>query len=176
MEQLYLLLGGNLGDKQRIFSETERLIGRQLGKILKKSHVYETEPWGFESDNMFWNQAMIVETSLSETECLHTIHQIEKQVGRIRYNQQYSSRIIDIDIIFYNDRVINTEELEIPHPRMVDRNFVLVPLSEIESDKIHPVYEKTIRQLLDECNDTLKVSILQNSAFAKGSENLHCCS
>ena len=167
MKQLYLLLGGNLGDKQKIFSETESLIEQQLGKILKRSHVYETEPWGFESDDMFWNQAMIVETAFSETECLHIIHQIEKQIGRIRYNQQYSSRIIDIDILFYNNLVINSEELEIPHPRMVDRKFVLVPLTEIAPDKIHPAYKKTVRQLLGECTDTLTASMLQNPFDSK---------
>lgn len=160
MEQLYLLLGGNLGDKQKIFSETERLIELQLGRIKKKSHVYETEPWGFESEDMFWNQAVIVETSLSETECLHTIHQIEKQVGRIRYNQQYSSRIIDVDILFYGDMVLNTNELEIPHPRMIDRKFVLVPLAEIADNKIHPGFQKTINQLLADCSDNLTVTAL----------------
>lgn len=161
MEQLYLLLGGNLGDKQTIFSETERLIGLQLGKITKKSHIYETEPWGFRSDDLFWNQAMIVETALPETECLQIIHQIEKQIGRIRYNQQYSSRIIDIDILFYGNHVIQSPELEIPHPRMIDRKFVLVPLSEIASEKNHPVFGKTIRQLLTDCPDLLRVSILE---------------
>ncbi|MDX9883550.1 MAG: 2-amino-4-hydroxy-6-hydroxymethyldihydropteridine diphosphokinase [Prolixibacteraceae bacterium] len=161
MEELYLLLGGNLGDKQQIFSETERLIGLQLGRIVKKSHVYETEPWGFESDDLFWNQAIVVETGLTETKCLHVIHQIEKEVGRIRYNRQYSSRIIDIDILFYGDHVVLNHELEIPHPRMVNRKFVLVPLSEIAPDKLHPVWGKTIGQLLADCPDTLRVTMLE---------------
>ena len=160
MEELYLLLGGNLGDKQKIFSESEKLIEQHLGRILKKSQLYETEPWGFESDDLFWNQAMIVETNLKASECLDTIHQIEKQIGRIRYNQQYTSRIIDIDILFYGDLVTNTPELVIPHSRMIDRKFVLVPLSEIAAEKIHPVFEKTIGQLLDECTDQLRVSAL----------------
>lgn len=161
MEQLYLLLGGNLGDKQKIFTETERQIGLQLGKVVRKSHIYETEPWGFESDDLFWNQAMIVETALPETECLRIIHAIEEEVGRIRSNQQYSSRIIDIDILFYGDHVVNSQELEIPHPRMIGRKFVLVPLSEIASGKIHPVFGKTIAQLLTDCPDPLRVSILE---------------
>ncbi len=161
MEQLYILLGGNLGDKQKIFTETERLIGVQLGKIGSKSHIYETEPWGFESDDLFWNQAIIVETNLSAAECLNAIHYIEEQVGRIRSNQQYSSRIIDIDILFYGDHIIHSRELEIPHPRMIDRKFVLLPLSEIASDKIHPFFGKTVHQLLIDCPDPLQVSMLE---------------
>ena len=162
MEQLYLLLGGNLGDKQKKFTETERLIGLQLGKVVKKSHIYETEPWGFESDDLFWNQAIIVETVLSETECLQVVHHIEEQVGRIRSNQQYSSRVIDVDILFYGDHIVHSPELEIPHPRMIDRKFVLVPLSEIAPGKVHPGFGKTIQQLLSDCPDPLNVSILEN--------------
>ena len=155
------MLGGNLGDKQQIFAETERLIELSLGQITKKSHVYETEPWGFESDELFWNQALIVETAFSETECLKRIHGIEKKIGRIRNTRQYSSRIIDIDILFYGNRVVNTEELVIPHLRMSDRKFVLVPLVELAPNKVHPVFSKTVKQLLIECPDQLGVSMVE---------------
>lgn len=157
MNKLYLLLGGNLGDKAKIFANALELINQRVGEVLERSSVYETEPWGFESDDFFWNQAILVETTLNPTDCLNTIQQIEKEVGRVRKDQQYVSRIIDIDILFYNDLVRDTELLEIPHPRMIDRNFVLIPMNEIAPDLIHPVFQKTISELMKDCNDDLKV-------------------
>lgn len=163
MEQVYLLLGGNLGDKPKIFTETEQLIAETIGNIRCKSRIYETEPWGFESEEWFWNQAFLVETNLSVSACLEAVHRIEKLVGRVRSSQQYSSRIIDIDLIFFGDQVIDQPELIVPHPRMAARKFVLQPLCEISAEKIHPVFQKTIQELLDECDDSLEVRIANHN-------------
>ena len=158
MIKLYLLLGGNLGDKKQVFEETTRLLNEQLGKITQQSHIYETEPWGFESSDLFWNQALELSVSISAEEVLDRTQQIEQQLGRTRKANQYDSRIIDIDILFYGDQVISLENLNIPHPRIQERKFVLVPLNEIAPDLQHPVLQKSIAQLLLECPDQLRVT------------------
>ena len=158
MIELYLLLGGNLGDKKQVFEETTRLLGEQVGKITRQSHIYETEPWGFESSDLFWNQALELSVSISAEEVLDKTQQIEQQLGRTRKANQYDSRIIDIDILFYGDQVISLENLNIPHPRIQERKFVLVPLNEIAPDLQHPVLQKSIAQLLLECPDQLRVT------------------
>jgi 2-amino-4-hydroxy-6-hydroxymethyldihydropteridine diphosphokinase len=162
MIRLYILLGGNLGDKQKVFSEARALLREQVGIITALSVVYETEPWGFESSDYFWNQVIEIVTGLSAAEVLLQTQQIELQLGRIRKEVQYNSRIIDIDILFYGDQVINSDDLIVPHPRIQERKFVLVPLHEIAPDLMHPVFHKTIRQLLEECPDPLKVSPIPN--------------
>ncbi len=157
MIRLYILLGGNLGDKQKVFSEAIALLNKQVGKITAYSAIYETEPWGFESVDYFWNQALEISTVLSPEEVLLQTQQIELHLGRTRKAAQYDSRIIDIDILFYGDQVISLDNLIVPHPRIQERKFVLVPLSEIASELMHPVFHKNIRQLLEECPDSLKV-------------------
>ena len=157
MTMLYLLLGGNIGDKERIFSEALAILNNRVGEIQLQSAVYETEPWGFESPDLFWNQAIEISTSLSPEEVLAQTQMIEQELGRIRKENQYSSRVIDIDILFYGDQIINRENLIIPHPRIQERKFALVPLNEIAPELIHPVFHKSIRQLLEESTDPLKV-------------------
>lgn len=157
MIKLYLLLGGNLGDKSQVFKETTKLINEKVGKITRQSHIYETEPWGFESSDLFWNQVLELAVLISPQEVLNSTQQIEHQLGRTRAAQHYDSRIIDIDILFYGDQIISLENLTIPHPRIQDRKFALVPLNEIAPDLIHPVLQKSISQLLLECPDQLRV-------------------
>ncbi len=159
MIRLYLLLGGNLGDKKKVFEETISRIARRVGTIAAKSIVYETEPWGFESKDMFWNQVIEVLTELSPEQVLLQAQQIEQEMGRIRKANQYDSRVIDIDILFYGDRVIDQENLTVPHPRIQERKFALIPLNEIAPGLIHPVFHKSIAQLLLECQDNLDVRI-----------------
>ena len=161
MIKLYLLLGGNLGDKSQVFKETTKLINEKVGKITRQSHIYETEPWGFESSDLFWNQVLELAVLISPQEVLNSTQQIEHQLGRTRAAQHYDSRIIDIDILFYGDQIISLENLTIPHPRIQDRKFALVPLNEIAPDLIHPVLQKSISQLLLECPDQLRVEIVE---------------
>ncbi len=158
MAKLFLLLGGNLGNKAKIFGETRDMLGESIGEIIEKSSVYETEPWGFESKDLFWNQVLVLETKLQPDEVLKNTRKIEDQIGRVRKANRYVSRLIDIDLLFYDDLIMKTEELEIPHPRMTDRRFVLEPLTEIAAEKIHPAYNKSVSYLLAECEDDLRVS------------------
>lgn len=162
MTMLYLLLGGNIGDKERIFSEARTKLNNRVGEIQLESAIYETEPWGFESPDLFWNQALEISTSLSPADVLAATQQIELELGRIRKENQYSSRVIDIDILFCGNQIINHENLVIPHPRIQERKFALLPLNEIAPELIHPVFQKSIRQLLDESTDPLKVSPIPN--------------
>jgi len=162
MSRLFLLLGGNIGNKSAIFKEAQKKLQEKLGKIVNKSSIYETEPWGFKAKDNFWNQALIIETVLSPKEVLKITKETETELGRIRGEKRYTSRTIDIDILFYGNLIINEPNLEIPHPRMINRRFVLVPLSEITSDIIHPVFKKTIKELLEECTDTLEVNKIKD--------------
>ncbi len=160
MAQVYLLLGGNLGDKQQLFTKALKMIASNAGTITAQSAVYETEPWGFESNDLFWNQAVVVETRLQPLQLLEQTQHIEKQLGRVRHAQQYASRLIDLDLLFYDEQVIRHPRLEIPHPRIAERRFVLKPLAEIAPHFLHPVLHKTIAQLLADCPDQLAVNKL----------------
>ena len=160
MSEVFILLGGNEGDKHKIFSETIKLIGETIGTVKLLSSVYETETWGFVSD-LFWNQALIVKTSLLPEDVLKCALEIENKMGRIRLSANYEARPIDIDLMFYDDLVIDTPSLTIPHSLMAQRRFILVPLSEIAPDRIHPVTKMTINEMLQNCPDQLKVTRLE---------------
>ena len=149
-----------MGDKKEIFKSCLKLIQSRIGEIRKRSSIFETEPWGFESDDLFWNQAILVKTSLKPTEVLERTQQIEQELGRIRKQEQYVSRLIDIDLLFYDEQVIRTSTLQIPHPLMAERRFVLAPLAEIAGEEVHPVLKKTNQSLLEECPDQLEVKKL----------------
>ena len=157
MIRLYILLGGNLGDKSRIFSEARDKLEKRLGEINSLSAVYETEPWGFESSDLFWNQVLEFKTILSPEEVLWQTQQTEIELGRISKSNQYDSRIIDVDILFYGDQVISQPNLISPHPRIQERKFALIPLCEIAPYLLHPVFRKNMIRLLEECTDQLNV-------------------
>jgi 2-amino-4-hydroxy-6-hydroxymethyldihydropteridine diphosphokinase len=154
---VYLLLGSNLGNREYFINEAIRLIREKIGNLVSKSSVYETEPWGFTGKQYFLNQATGVVTSLSPRELLAVTTGIEHELGRTRRGKKYQNRTIDIDILFYEDRIIDSEDLKIPHPLLQERKFVLVAMAEIAGDFIHPVLHKSIRLLLDECKDTKAV-------------------
>ena len=138
MATLYLSLGTNLGDRQKNLSFALEFIGREVGTVVSASDIIETEPWGFESSNSFLNMAVKVETILQPLEVLHTTQEIERKLGRTQksVNREYHDRMIDIDILLYDDLVMNTPELTIPHPLMYQREFVMKPLSQIAPELV----------------------------------------
>ncbi|PCJ89508.1 MAG: 2-amino-4-hydroxy-6-hydroxymethyldihydropteridine diphosphokinase [Flavobacteriales bacterium] len=160
MNTAYLLLGGNLGVRVETLAMTVELIEKRIGQAAKKSSIYETEPWGFQHENKFLNQVIKVKTALLPIELLTKILKIEKQLGRTRNKSQYSARTIDIDILFYNNIIISEKNLQIPHPRLHERKFALVPLCEIASDLFHPILKKSIKKLLENCGDNSQVEVL----------------
>ena len=155
MGRLILLLGGNQGDMHETISMTHSLLEKYVGDIVEVSALYESEPWGFEADNNFINQVAEIDTLLLPEEVLTQTQSIEKFLGRERKSTGgYTSRPIDIDILFFDDMKVSLPELTIPHPRLHERMFTLLPLSEKWSSLHHPVLNKTVKQLYDECTDT----------------------
>jgi len=151
--RVILLLGSNLGDRMMMLNFALDRIASDVGVILSQSSVYETEPWGFESDGKFLNKAVVVLTSFSPREILRKIQAIEELQGRKRTAGIYRSREIDIDIMFYNSWIISEDNLIIPHPLLQDRRFALVPIAEISGDMIHPVIKRTVSDILKDCQD-----------------------
>ncbi len=157
------MLGSNLGDRICLIKEAIRLIEDKVGDILETSSFYHTAPWGTEHPLPYVNVALSVNTQQSPEKVLETILAIEKTLGRTRNGDQNAPRSMDIDIIFYDNLIINQENLTVPHPRMHLRRFVLVPLNEIAPTYIHPVLGLTVKELLDACTDKLSVSLSSES-------------
>lgn len=158
MARVALLLGGNQGDVKRTLQTAQQLINSRVGAVLRCSHRYESEPWGFPAAQRFSNQALEVSTDLSPLEVLDACQGIERELGRNRAAEAiekassgaaYSSRPIDIDIIFYGDEVIDDERLTVPHPLLAEREFALQPLAEIMRRHRHPVTGVTVVEMLD---------------------------
>ena len=166
MNQVILLLGTNLGDCPKNLKKTINLLEHRNIVITATSSVYKTEPWGYSSDNWFFNLVIKMETNMNIISLFEEINKIELDLGReIKTEIGYSDRLIDIDILFFNDEVLNSKNLQVPHPRLHSRKFTLLPLSEIMPELIHPVFNKTIRTLLEECVDegkSIKIGSLYN--------------
>ena len=146
MYNIFLSIGGNIGNKQANFKQVKDLIVKNLGTIIKASSIYESPPWGFESSHTFWNQVVQIESILPPNELLENAKKIEKHFGRERKSQTYTSRQMDIDILYYEDLILQTDELTIPHPLLHKRNFVLVPLTEVAPEFIHPLLKLTSKK------------------------------
>ena len=162
MNRVYILIGGNLGDRESNLEKARTLIKSSLGEIIKISSIYETASWGINDQPHFLNQVLLLTTTFSPEKIMKEILFIEKNIGRIR-SQKNASRIIDIDILFFNDEIIDQENLVIPHPEIQNRKFVLIPLLEIEPDLIHPVFNQTIKKLLSTSKDQLDVKRMSKS-------------
>jgi len=153
MKIVFLGIGTNLGNRKNNLEHAVARIKEYIGAVLNSSSVYETEPWGFQADDKFLNMVVKVDTELTPSGLLGRILMIESLLGRQRGSERYSSRVIDIDILFYEDMIVDEESLKIPHPLLARRRFVLVPLCELASDMVHPVLKKSITELLEICED-----------------------
>jgi 2-amino-4-hydroxy-6-hydroxymethyldihydropteridine diphosphokinase len=156
MRTAYLLTGGNLGNRKDNLQEATSLIIEQCGALTRCSSVYETAAWGITDQPSFLNQVVEISTSLNARQLLRKILKIEKEMGRVR-KEKLGPRIIDIDILLFENEIHDLRFLKIPHPEIQNRRFVLTPLAEIVPGLIHPVLKKTIAQLLEECPDNLEV-------------------
>jgi 2-amino-4-hydroxy-6-hydroxymethyldihydropteridine diphosphokinase len=160
MNRVYIQLGSNLGNREGYLKQSQVMLIDEIGLIIKKSSIYESSPWGVENQSSFLNQVLLLETDVNPFDLLDIILNIEKEMGRVRI-EKWGERIIDIDILFYNDEIIETNNLCIPHPYISKRRFVLSPLDEIAKNYIHPLLQKTINELLLECLDEEKVSVYE---------------
>jgi len=152
MAEVYLGLGTNLGDKENNLNLAMDEIRKRVGEITSLSAFYTTEPWGFDSLNSFLNAVCKVNTALSPSETLSVTQAIEKDLGRLKKSVggQYSDRLIDIDILLYDDLVLNTSDLVIPHPLMHQRTFVMEPVTEIAPELVHPMLHRSMKEILKE--------------------------
>jgi 2-amino-4-hydroxy-6-hydroxymethyldihydropteridine diphosphokinase len=154
----YLLIGGNIGNRAATLQETQKQLSEKVGNILGGSSIYQTSAWGAEQQAPYLNQVLCIETALQPFALLAATQEIEQKLGRIR-TQRWAARTMDIDILFYDQQIINTQELTVPHSRILERKFVLVPLCEIAAEMLHPVWQLPMKNLLEYCEDNLLVEI-----------------
>jgi 2-amino-4-hydroxy-6-hydroxymethyldihydropteridine diphosphokinase len=152
MRTAYLLMGGNIGDREAYLDKAAKKIEQNCGSIIRSSSIYETAAWGNTDQAAFYNQAVSISTALTPEDLLQQLLTIELQMGRTR-NIYMGPRTIDLDILLMDDLVIHTAQLQVPHPRLADRRFALTPLAEIAPELVHPLLHKTIAVLLAECTD-----------------------
>ncbi len=159
MNKAYLLLGSNKGDRKLFLDQAKNYLLAETGEILNTSSIYSTAPWGKKDQANFLNQVIELDTLLNAETLLAKILNIEKKLGRTR-TKKWDSRTIDIDILFFNSEILNSESLTVPHPFLHERKFALIPLAQIAENFIHPTIEKSIKNLLLACKDELEVNIL----------------
>lgn len=156
MHKVFFSIGGNIGDRHTNLAGAVTAIAKKVGPVLSISSIYETKAWGIENQPDFLNQVLLVETNLSPLTTLETVLNIELEMGRIR-TQKWYTRIIDIDLLFFDKQIVSSKKLTIPHPFITKRNFVLAPLAEIAPNFIHPILQKSIANLYTKSVDPLKV-------------------
>lgn len=157
----FLSLGGNLGNTREIFEQTYPLIEKKIGRILQKSSLYQTAAWGMTDQADFLNQVVEVETTLDPEAILSQLLAIEQIFGRVR-EVKWGPRNIDLDLLLLGEAQLNTAQLTLPHPRIQDRKFILIPLVEIAPDVLHPGLGKTAKGLLAHTTDTSTVTLIQH--------------
>jgi len=157
--RVFLLLGGNLGNVPETFGKALEMMSGKAGSLVRTSRIYQSAPWGFEATEPFLNQVVEMETMLEPEPLMSELLKIESALGRERTPGKMDSRTIDIDILLFNDLIMHTDCLEIPHPRLHLRRFALAPLAEVAREITHPVTGQTIGQLLEACTDSSYVSI-----------------
>lgn len=153
-------LGSNLGDRFAALRRAMEMINGEAGEIIATSSVWETEPWGFDADDQFLNMVIVLKTALEPKGLIQRFRSIEGRMGRKKSGGgKYESRIIDLDILFWDDRVISIPGLEVPHPKLQSRRFVLEPLMEVAPETVHPVTGLTVAEMLQFCEDNSDVRL-----------------
>lgn len=161
MHEVFLGIGGNIGNKYSNFNKAYKLIETTLGEIIRQSSIYESPPWGFDADENFWNQVLLIETIHSPLKLLDKIKKIQSLFKRKQVRETYASREMDIDILYYDKIIMESDILVIPHNQIQNRLFVLVPLAEIAPRFVHPLLGMTTIELIDECKDSSVLSRIE---------------
>ncbi len=166
IDGIYLLVGTNLGNRSDNLNLALQKISELIGNILQTSSIYETAAWGKTDQPDFYNLALEIATTKDPREVLNLLQSIEKEMGRIRV-ERWEERIIDIDILYFSDQIINSPQLTVPHPEIPNRRFTLEPLNEIASDFVHPFLHKSNREMLSDCKDKLTVKRINTHTFPR---------
>lgn len=167
MTRCYLLFGSNQGDKMALLEQACVLINNRCGMLVERSSAYFTEPWGFETEEWFMNELLVVETELEPDALMDELMAIEHELGRVRppEGSGYCPRTVDLDILYYGDQVIRTEKVTAPHPKLHLRRFALMPLCELVPDFIHPIFNVSQERLLHNCHDVSTIQRLNKSTI-----------